>query len=182
MPGQKTQMCWAWSRDRWAEIRQGLIKGFFTSNNSPVLCEHQLGVPQFNSFWHYLRLVQMPHIKGLMSTRIPHFRPLQVVDPQITHTLLNLASTRCSQDPLLWFDNLLPKWLIKLRDTFYLYLLVCCKGYYKECRWIARWRGTQGKVQSGAECGSFCPHRVGMWILLAHGCALQPVSSPNLVL
>ena len=51
----------------------------------------------------------MPHIKGSSPPESPHFRQLQVVDPQIIHTVLNLASIGCSQDLLLWFDNLLPK-------------------------------------------------------------------------
>lgn len=56
------------------------------------------------------------------------------------------------------------------------------KGYSKGYSWTARWRKTQGEVQKGPKCRSFCPQEqrlVYATLLLACGCPHQPGSIPN---
>lgn len=66
----------------------------------------------------------------------------------LEHLLSDQPWISGSHNPLFGFDNLLG-WLMELRETVYLLLLVyykdCCKGY----KWTARWRGAQGEVQRG---------------------------------
>ena len=77
--------------------------------------------------------------------------------PALSSNMSSLATKSGISTTLLFtFRNLL-EWLTELRKTFYLRLLVC----YKQHKWTARGRCTQGEVQKGPEHRSFRSCGVG---------------------
>ena len=83
-----------------------------------------------------------PH--GLKHARLPC--PLS---PGVS---LNLCLLSWWCHPTISFSSSFVKTGHRSQGNIYLCFSVYCKGYYKEYRWAARWRGTQGKVWKDPEC------------------------------
>ena len=91
-----------------------------------------------------LYLTLWPH--GLKHARLPC--PLS---PAVSSNLC-LLSRWCH--PTISSSSSFVKISHTSQGKVYLCFSVYCKGYYKEYRWAARWRGTQRKVWKDPECRS----------------------------
>lgn len=121
--------------------KQMCVSSTVTINSPNFWTPSRYTIIKFNSNSNDLEIAQIPHV----MISVPQDchptshagRKSWVNIYTSNHSLINWRED--SQSSLLKFNNLL-WWPIELKETLYLYSLAYYNGYYKGCKWTARWR------------------------------------------